>query len=292
MVQRTDLSAAFEELRPYLTQLAYGTLGSLADAEDVVQDAWLRLQRVAEPEAIEDLRAWLTRVVGRLALDLLRSARHVREHYVGEWLPEPVVEEWREDPVEQVSLADSVSIALLAVLERLSPAERTAFVLHDVFGVEFNEVAGIVGRNPAAVRQLASRARRRVTERRPRYPTSRSDHRHVVEAFATACLQGDLEALLRLLDEDVVWHGDGGGHVPSIRKPLSGRARVAKGLLGVGRQWPPVAGGLVRVNGAAGLIARDADGVVTVMAFTVQEGRIVEIHAMRNPEKLGHVKLP
>src|SRR5262249_42862504 len=177
MDARSHLSSAFEAQRPYLVRLAYGTLGSISDAEDVVQDAWLRLQRVEQPEAIEDLRAWLTRVVGRLALDSLRTARHAREQYVGEWLPEPVVEAWHGDPADQVSLADSVSMALLVVLERLSPAERTAFVLHDVFDVPFEEVGEIVGRSPDAVRQLATRARRHVTERRLRSRSTAEDHR-------------------------------------------------------------------------------------------------------------------
>jgi RNA polymerase sigma-70 factor (ECF subfamily) len=286
------LSSEFEALRPYLVRVAYGTLGSIAEAEDVVQDAWLRLERLERPEDIQDLRAWLTRVVGRLALDGLRSARRTREHYVGDWLPEPVVDPWRDDPADRVALSDSVSIALLVVLERLSPAERTAFVLHDVFGVAFEEVGEIVGRSPAAVRQLAARARRHVEQERPRHQASPSEHQQAVEAFAVACLQGDLEQLLRVLDEDVVWRSDGGGHVVSIRKPLHGDARVAKALLGVARRWPPVAGGLALVNGAPGLVTTDAGGIRNVMAFTVRAGRIIEIHSMRNPHKLTHVTLP
>ena len=292
---RSELSVAFEAQRPYLVRLAYGTLGSLADAEDVVQEAWLRLERVEQPEAIEDLRAWLTRVAGRLALDALRSARHAREHYVGEWLPEPVVEEWHDDPADQVSLADSVSIALLVVLERLSPAERTAFVLHDVFDIPFEEVGEIVGRSPAAVRQLASRARRHVAQQRPRSRATPADHRRIVEAFASACVQGDVNALVCLLDEDVVWRSDGGGQVGAIRKPLHESGRVAKALIGVTRRWPPVTGAIALVNGAPGLLAADADGVLTVIAFTLspgEHGRITEIHSFRNPDKLQHVRLP
>ncbi|HZU40489.1 MAG TPA: sigma-70 family RNA polymerase sigma factor [Solirubrobacteraceae bacterium] len=290
MAARESLSEAFEAHRAYLVRLAYGTLGSLSEAEDVVQDAWLRLQRVERPEEIENLRAWLTRVVGRLALDTLRSARHRREQYVGDWLPEPVVEPWREDPADQVSLADSVSMALLVVLERLSPAERTAFVLHDVFGVPFEEVGEIVGRAPAAVRQLASRARRHVEDERPRYPSSARDHRRVVEAFTQACLEGDLDGLVATLDEDVVWRSDGGGKVPAVGRPLRGRDHVARVLLGFARR-PPVAGALARVGGAPGLVIRDADGVLTVMAFVFSGERVAAIHTVRNPDKLAHVDL-
>src|SRR5579859_5409561 len=192
MAARAELTAAFEAERGYLVRLAYGTLGSLAEAEDVVQEAWLRLERIDDPAEIVNLRAWLTRVVGRLALDALRSARRAREDYVGEWLPEPIVEPWRDDVADRVSLDESVSMALLVVLERLTPAQRTAFVLHDIFGVPFEEVAEIVGRTPAAVRQLAARARQDVAAARPRHPTAAAEHRRVVEAFAQACLQGDL----------------------------------------------------------------------------------------------------
>jgi RNA polymerase sigma-70 factor (ECF subfamily) len=292
MAGRAELSAEFEALRPYLVRVAYGTLGSIAEAEDIVQDAWLRLERLKRPAEVRDLRAWLTRVVGRLALDALRSARRTREQYVGDWLPEPVVDPWRDDPADHVALSDSVSIALLVVLEKLSPAERTAFVLHDVFGLRFDEVAEIVDRSSASVRQLATRARRHVEQERPRQQASGREHRRAVEAFATACLQGDLDQLLRVLDEDVVWRSDGGGQVVSIRKPLRGKARVAKAMLGVARRWPPVAGGLARVNGAPGLVSRDADGLRNVMAFTVRSGRIIEIHSMRNPQKLTHLTLP
>jgi RNA polymerase sigma-70 factor (ECF subfamily) len=288
MATREDLIAAFDSDRAYLLRLAYGTLGSIADAEDVVQEAGVRLLRLPRPDEIVDLHAWLTRVVGRLALDALRRARRTRVQYVGEWLPEPIVEDRSADPADQVTLADSVSMALMVVLERLSPAERTAFVLHDVFGVSFDEIAEIVGRNPAAVRQLANRARRHVTEGRPRYTASAEVQRRVVEAFALACAEGDLAALLGTLEDEVVWRSDGGGHASAIRKPLRGRERVGKALLGFARRAPQRAR-FALVNGQEGLVITDADGVLTVMAFTLSGEKIVAIASIRNPRKLAHV---
>ena len=214
----------FAQARPRLLRLAYSELGDLGEAEDVVQEAWLRLER-ADADAIENLDGWLTTVVGRLALDHLRSARARRETYVGPWLPEPLVS---EDPADRVTLDESVSYALLTVLEQLSPAERTAFVLHDVFDVPFGDVAEVVGRSPEAVRQLASRARRHVKRERPRVAASRDEHERTVRAFAQAVTEGDLEGLVAVLDPDVVWTSDGGGRVIASRKPIYGGARVAR----------------------------------------------------------------
>jgi RNA polymerase sigma-70 factor (ECF subfamily) len=297
MADVAELSAAFESHRAHLLRVAYGTLGSVADAEDVVQEAWLRLARLNDPGAVNDLRAWLTRVVGRLALDALRHARRARETYFGEWLPEPVVSNTAttgaagpDDPADRVTLDESVTMALLVVLESLSPAERTAFVLHDVFAMPFEEVGEVVGRAPAAVRQLAARARRHVDEARPRHPATREDHRRVVEAFAVACAEGDLDALLTTLGEDVVWRSDGGGHVSAMRYPLHGRARIAKAALGFARRAPQASAPAL-VNGWPGLVRRDSRGVLTVMSFTVDGGRIVGIESMRNPDKLTHVDL-
>ena len=297
MADTAALSAAFESHRAHLLRVAYGTLGSVADAEDVVQEAWLRLARLEDPDEISDLRAWLTRVVGRLALDALRRACHTRETYVGEWLPEPVVSDTARtgavapgDPADRVTLDESVTMALLVVLESLSPAERTAFVLHDVFGMPFEDVGEVVGRAPGAVRQLAARARRHVDEARPRHPATREDHRRVIEAFAVACAEGDLDALLATLGEDVVWRSDGGGHVTALRQPLHGRDRVAKALLGFARRAPKAAA-LALVNGWPGLVVRDSEDVLTVVSFTVDGGRIVGMESMRNPDKLTHVDL-
>jgi RNA polymerase sigma-70 factor (ECF subfamily) len=288
MAGREDLIAAFDAERAYLVRVAYGTLGSIADAEDVVQEAGVRLLRAPRPDEIDDLRAWLTRVVGRLALDALRRSRRAREEYVGEWLPEPIVEDPVADPADRVTLSDSVSMALMVVLERLSPAERTAFVLHDVFGVSFDEIAEIVGRSPAAVRQLAARARRHVTDGRPRYAASAEAQRRVVQAFALACAEGDLVALLATLEDEVIWRSDGGGNVSALRKPLRGRDRVAKALLGFARR-APLGARFALVNGHQGLVLTDADGILTVMSFTLADEKIVAIASIRNPRKLTHV---
>jgi RNA polymerase sigma-70 factor (ECF subfamily) len=290
----TELAERFEELRPRLLRVAYCQLGSLADAEDVVQEAWLRLERT-DAGAIEDLGAWLTTVVGRLGLDALGSARVRRESYVGPWLPDPLVGQPapEADPADRVTLDESVSLALLLVLERLSPAERTAFVLHDVFGYAFDEVAQIVGSTPEATRQLASRARRHVAEQRPRRPGTAQEQRRLVEAFTAAAGGGDVGALLAVLDPDVVMRSDGGGKVTAGRKPLVGADRVSRAVIALARNniTEP---GLVRpvqVNGLPGLLLVGDDGAVdSVISFSVDAGRIVSIHIQRNPDKLRHVQ--
>jgi RNA polymerase sigma-70 factor, ECF subfamily len=267
--------------------VAYSTTGSLAEAEDCVQEAWLRLRRVEDPSAIRDLPAWLTRTVGRLALDALGSARVRRERYVGTWLPEPLVENAvTEDPAQRVTLDESVSMALLVVLERLSPAQRTAFLLHDVFRLPFEEIAGIVGRTPVAVRRLASQARRHVERGSPRFPPTRAEQAELVAAFAAACQAGDLERLVALLDPDAVFRGDGGGRVSAVPGTVRGAENVAR-LLPPFTRRPPRHTRAALVNGAPGLVVRDADGILLVIAFTVDGGRIVAVDVMRNPDKLA-----
>lgn len=287
--QPDDLTAAFEAHRAHLVRVAYATVGSLAEAEDLVQDAWLRLRRQQDSSEIRDLRAWLTTTVSRLALDALGSARARRERYVGPWLPEPLVEDLRaEDPADRVTLDESVSMALLVVLERLSAAERSSFLLHDVFGLSFDEVADVVGRSPAAVRQLASRARRHVEEGRPRFPPTRGQQLELVAAFAQACSEGDVQGLVEILDPDVVWRSDGGGKVSASRTIQHGAERVAKINIALARK-PPLDGRVADVNGAPGLVFRAGDGNLTVMSFTVDAGRIVAIDVVRNPDKLTSV---
>jgi RNA polymerase sigma-70 factor (ECF subfamily) len=290
-----DLAERFEALRPRLVRLAYGQLGSLAEAEDVVQEAWLRLQR-ADAAAIENLPAWLVTVVGRLALDALGSERMRRERYVGPWLPDPLVRAVAggADPADRVTLDETISHALLFVLERLSPAERTAFILHDVFGYSFEEVGAVVGRTPAAARQLASRARRHVVEQRPRQSGSPEEQRRAVAAFAVAANGGDLDALLAVLDPDVVMRSDGGGRVRAARKPLVGADRVSRALAAMGRKFAGQAQmRQADVNGQPGLVTVNrVDGQISVLAFTVDAGRITTIHIQRNPDKLGHVAMP
>jgi RNA polymerase sigma-70 factor, ECF subfamily len=283
-----ELATSFEALRPQLTRVAYGMLGSLAEAEDVVQEAWLRLGRT-DPGAIDDLRAWLTTVVGRLALDALGSARRRRESYVGEWLPEPVVEEYGDDP----TLDESVSTALLVVLERLSPAERTAFLLHDVFDLPFDRVAAIVGRSPAAVRQLATRARAHVEAGQPRFPADGDEEARIVTAFALAWQEGDHEALLAVLDPDAVFRADGGGIVNAAGKPLHGADRIARALVGLRRSAErhgrETTGRLARVNGATGLVLVEPEAT-SVVSLTIDAGRIVAVDIVRNPEKLRRLE--
>jgi RNA polymerase sigma-70 factor (ECF subfamily) len=280
------LAEAFDAERPRLERLAYATLGSVAEAEDVVQDAWLRLQDAGE---VRDLPAWLTTVVGRLALDALGSARARRERYVGEWLPEPLVAE-AADPADRVTLDEEVSFAMLRVLEALSPAERTAFVLHDVFGHSFAQVADAVGRTPDAARQLASRARRHVRTGRPRFSATRDEQREVVAAFAAAVAEGDVDRLVAVLDPEVTLRSDGGEHLASLPKPLQGAPRVATTMLGFIRRGGAdgITGRFAEVNGRPGLVM-ERRGMRAVVAFAVDAGRITAIDIVRNPDKLAHV---
>jgi len=277
----------FARARPRLLRLAYSELGDLGEAEDVVQEAWLRLERTGAEE-IEDLDAWLTTVVARLALDTLRSARVRRETYVGPWLPEPLVSSGSEDPADRVTLDESVSYALLAVLEQLSPAERTAFVLHDIFDVPFGEVAETVGRSPDAVRQLASRARRHVSQHGPRFEASADEHDRAVRAFAHAVAEGDLDCLLAVLDPDVVWTSDGGGRATASRAPLRGADRVGRAWVAIGRTATGPATP-IELNGRPGLLLAHKDGNPSVLSFQVAGGRVVRIDVVRNPEKLRRV---
>jgi RNA polymerase sigma-70 factor (ECF subfamily) len=286
--------AQFERHRGRLWAVAYRITGSVADADDAVQEAWLRWQGLPEGEAAEP-RAYLTTVVSRICYDLLGSARARRESYVGPWLPEPVIADDREqDPQDRVTLDESVGMALLAVLERLTPAERTAFVLHDVFAVPFAEIAEVVGRTPEAVRQLASRARKQVRDHGPRRSVDRGEHRRAVDAFLAAATAGDFDRLLSILDPDVVWRSDGGGKVFAARVPVVGGDKVARFVQGILRGADPqTTSVLVRdVNGAPGLVLVDAAGKpLGVFAFSVHGGRITEVDAVINPDKLRHLDL-
>ncbi|MFJ7909986.1 RNA polymerase sigma factor SigJ [Kitasatospora sp. NPDC096204] len=292
---------AFEANRRYLGSVAYRLLGSFTDAEDVLQDAWLRWQ-AADRTAVADPRAFLTTVVTRLCYDQLGSARARREAYYGEWLPEPAVTytDGPDSPAELAERGESVSLALLAVLEQLTPAERAAFVLHDVFAVGFEEIGTSLERTPDAARQLASRARRRVrdggrTQERPRRTggADRAEHRQAVEAFAAASTRGDILALMEILDPDVVWHSDGGGIVRAGVRPIHGADRVARMVAGLVAKWltPDLDTTGAVVNGEPGLVWYDrATGAVGgVLAFTVADGRITEAYVVVNPEKLARI---
>ena len=281
------MSPDVEQHRGRLFGLAYRMLGSATEAEDVVQETFLRWHGT-DPATVENPAGWLTTVCSRLCLDRLRSARHRRESYVGPWLPEPLLTE--DDPAERVVDHESLTLAFLVVLDSLTPPERVAFLLHDVFGHPHEEIATVLSRSPAAVRQLASRARRRVREAQVPHPVPRDDGERLVDAFVSATLGGDLDTLLRLLAPDVEMTSDGGGLVSAARRPVQGADRVARFLLGLARQaeegdelittW---------VNGAPGLIIRRQGRTDTVFALTVADGRVTQIHAIRNPDKLTAV---
>ncbi|TMC11265.1 MAG: RNA polymerase sigma-70 factor [Chloroflexi bacterium] len=278
-----------ERERRHLFGVAYRLLGTVADAEDAVQEAFLRWEQ-ADRAAIANPGGWLTTVLTRYCLDQLRSARARREAYVGTWLPEPLVEGadmTAEDPAERVALDESVSLAMLVVLETLSPAERAVFVLHDVFGMEFEDVATSVGRSPAACRQLAARARRHVQERRPRFEPDAAEQRRVVAAFLDASARGDLDRLLAVLDPTVVLRADGGGKVPAAGRPIQGAEQVARVLLAGHKWYPGLAGRAVAVNGGTGALMTLDDQLLGVVGVTVAEGRITAIDLVVNPDKLA-----
>lgn len=274
--------------RRQLLNVAYRLLGSLADAEDVLQETCSRWYALSpdQRDAIQSPGAWLTRVAGRICLDLLGSARVRRERYVGEWIPEPLPdrEDWG-DPADQVTLDESVTMAFLVVLEQLTPAERVSFVLHDVFRYPFAEIADIVGRSPAACRQLATSARRRVSASRyDEIPPAR--HAEVVRDFRQAWEAKDIKALVALLDPAAVLVADGGGLASTALKPIEGGEQIARYLVGIARMIPALTVLDRTVNGRPGLVATHDDVAVTVAAFEVEGYRITRIWAVRNPEKL------
>ncbi|MET0912342.1 MAG: RNA polymerase sigma factor SigJ [Acidimicrobiales bacterium] len=279
------------EHRDYLLRVAYRLLGSMDDAEEVVQEAALRAAGT-ETEDVREPRAWLTRVVTNLALDRLRSAPARREEYVGSWLPEPRVgDPWslqNEDPGDEVVRAAEVSLALLTVLESLSPAERAVFVLHEAFALPLSEVAGVVGRSEAACRQLAVRARRHVDEQRPRFDPDRAERVRVVASFEAACVTGDLVALASVLDDDVLLRADGGGVVKALARPLSGRDKVAATLARTLAGLESVVIERRMVNGEPGLVVQHSGGIA-VVALVVAGGRLTHVDIVANPDKLRRV---
>src|SRR5436190_7735561 len=253
MSDRDRVTQEFERQRPRLRAVAYRMLGSLSEADDAVQESWLRLNR-SDPDEVTNLSGWLTTVVARVSLDMLRARRSRREEYVGSWLPEPIVSLDEEaDPEKQALLADSVGLALLVVLEALSPSERLAFVLHDMFGLPFEEIAPIVERSPAAARQLASRARRRVQGTPPPTDADLSEQRELVDAFLAAARVGDFEGLVAVLDPDVVFNLDTGGAPPRARAPVVGADAVAHQVVTSGYRRLADAARPAIGNGAAGL---------------------------------------
>jgi RNA polymerase sigma-70 factor (ECF subfamily) len=283
---REWLAVQFETLRPRLKSVAYSIVGSMTDAEDAVQECWLRLDR-SDTTNVEDLQGWLTTVVGRICLDMLRRRRHRRENQHGDWLPEPIVEIDDNGPEQEALLADSVGLALLVVLETLSPPERLAFVLHDVFGVPFDEIAPVVERTPEAARQLAARARRRV-QAAPMPDPDLAGQRRAVAAFLTAARTGDLKGLLAVLDPDVVFRADigSGADLPS---PVVGAQAVAERVLQTAPRFAPHATPAI-VNGQAGAVFAPGGHPVGVIGFTVVSDRILSIHLIADPAKLRNLR--
>jgi RNA polymerase sigma-70 factor (ECF subfamily) len=280
----SDAGAAesFDPLRPRLIRVAYRMLGSVADAEDVVQDAFLRWLDT-DRAAVREPEAFLRRVVTRLCLDQLKSARARREQYVGEWLPEPIVE---DEPVEDVTLP------LLVALDRLSPLERAAFLLHDVFGLGFDEIAQSIDRDPAACRQLAARAREHVRAERPRYPVEKTRGLEIAAAFFNASRHGDMGALQAMLAQDVAVYSDGGGKRVAAIKPIRGIEDVMKLQESLARFFAKGMSAIVSygfVNGLPGFVTREADGMLQTTALLLENGQIRAVYVMRNPDKLGHL---
>jgi RNA polymerase sigma-70 factor (TIGR02957 family) len=283
----------FTELRRSAFAIAYRMLGSVSEAEDVVQEGFLRLHRAREGgERIESPRAYLSTVVSRLALDHLRSAVVRRETYVGEWLPEPLVASADDDPARAAEMADSLSLAFLVLLESLSPEQRAAFLLREVFDEPYDRIAEIVGTSEQNARQLATRARRHVEQRRPRFETSREQRDELATRFFAAAEEGDLQGLEELLAHEVVFRGDGGGKAPAAARPLHGRARVARTLLAGLRAGARFGFTMRReeVNGQPGAVFCDREGrLLSVMTLDMAEGQIQGVSAIANPDKLRHL---
>lgn len=286
----TTRTQEFEELRPLLFSIAYRILGSVSEAEDAVQESWLRYD--ASPTQPVSAKAFLAAVVARVSIDVLRSARVRREEYVGQWLPEPLLDDPYEDPVRSAELSDSVSMAALLLLERLSPLERAVFVLREVFAFSFPEIASAVDRSEAACRQLAVRARRHMDEGRPRFEADRREREELAARFFDAVRDGEIEGLRELLAADVQMVGDGGGKAPALARGVYGADKVARVLMHFFPALATVDASMEAhvVNGQPGAIFRDRDGrVLSTMALDVLDGRIQTIRSVVNPDKLGHL---
>lgn len=290
----TDRERLLEELRPVSFAIAYRMLGSVSEAEDVVQEALLRVHRALHTgEQIASPRAFVATVTTRLAINELRSARARRESYVGEWLPEPIITDGHDDPARHAETAESLSLAMLVLLESLSPEQRAVLLLHDVFDYGYSEIAAIVGKSEDNVRQLATRARGHVKQRRPRFQTTREQREELARRFFAAAEQGDLAELEALLAHDVKLTGDGGGKVPALARSLRGRSRVASVIAnGIRRvsELPGVSWRPVEVNGSPGALFLDGhQHLIGVMALDITDGQITSINSIVNPDKLTHL---
>jgi len=283
-----------DELRPFAFAIAYRMLGSVSEAEDVVQEALLRVHRALEAgQPIASPRAFVATVTTRLAINELRSARARREEYVGEWLPEPIITDGHDDPAQHAEMADSLSLAMLVLLESLSPEQRAALLLHDVFDYDHAQIAQIIGKSEDNVRQIARRARRKVEQRRPRFQTTREQRDELARRFFQAAEQGDLAGLEALLAHDVELTGDGGGRVPALARTLRGRNRVARTLANwfrLGALLPGASLRPVEVNGGPGALSLDAQQrLIAVLALDITDGQITSINGIVNPDKLAHL---
>jgi RNA polymerase sigma-70 factor (TIGR02957 family) len=288
----TDRERLLDELRPVAFAIAYRMLGSVSEAEDVVQEALLRVHQALDAgEVIASPRAFVATVSTRLAINELRSARARREHYVGEWLPEPIITDSTDDPARHAEMADSLSLAMLVLLESLSAEQRAVLLLHDVFDYGYPDIAAILDKSDDNVRQLATRARRHVEQRRPRFQTTREQRDELARRFFQAAEQGDLGGLEALLASDVELTGDGGGKVPALERSLRGRNRVARTLINsVVARLPEVSLRLAEVNGGPGALYLDAQQrLIGVMALDIDGGQITSISSIVNPDKLAHL---
>ncbi|HET9085864.1 MAG TPA: RNA polymerase sigma-70 factor [Candidatus Limnocylindrales bacterium] len=290
----SHVADAYVDLRPLLFSIAYRMLGAVSEAEDVVQEAFVRYQRaLADDTVIESPKAYLSAVVTRLSIDHLKSAKVRRETYVGEWLPDPLVtDEGAGDPAARAELDESLSMSFLALLERLTPVERAVFLLHDVFDYDFDEIGRIVGKSSATCRQHAVRARRFIAENRPRFDADETQRAELMGRFFAAAEQGDLNGLIEVLAEDAIVYGDGGGKVPQWYAPITGAVNVARLFATMGRQLRRLGSTFEPhlVNGQPGMIFRGPHGgVMSVMSFEVVDGRVATIRSVVNPDKLRHL---
>jgi RNA polymerase sigma-70 factor, ECF subfamily len=283
----------FEEQSRLLFGIAYRMLGSVTDAEDMVQECYLRWQQAAD-ESIRSPRAWLTTVVTRLCLNHLQLARVKRETYVGSWLPEPLVDEHAPNPAEASQLADTLSLAFLVLLETLTPTERAVFILREGFGYEFSEIAAVVEKSEANCRQILTRARKHVDERRPRYDASQTDAEKLVGPFVAALRSGDLEGMLARLAENVVLVADGGAKPGALLRPLQGAKPVARAMLNAARKHGIEQADIrpATINGLPGFVRFQNGQAQSVLAFGIAEGRIQSVFIISNPEKLRHLNRP
>lgn len=281
-----ETNTSFEQHRSHLLRVAYGVLGTISEAEDVVQEAWLRWSSAASSD-IRDSRAWLTTVTTRLAIDALRAARIRRNDYVGTWLPEPLIESYDSTAEHALETAERVSLALLLALERLTPEERAAWLLRETFEWDYPQIAHMLDRKEPACRQLVKRARERIHDGPRRFEADADEHARLVEAFARAAERGDSEALAALLSDDVTLISDGGGKVAALRRPISGHAAVVRALSGLARvQVHPSHFEVCRINGRMGILLRSAPGAPTSIGFQVRAGQIRAIYLQRNPDKI------